>query len=387
MVRRATAAILDRWRPRRYTAAVTLRWIDEALATLSRAGLLREPSPPIVAAGPYVERGGRRYLNLCSNDYLSLARRDARGPAGAGASRLIVGDTVEHRTLEGALAEWLGVESVLLFSSGYAANVGAISALVGPEDLVVSDALNHASIIDGCRLSRARVEVVGHRDVAAFDAALARPARRKLVVTDGYFSMDGTRAPVGALAEVCRRHEAMFHVDEAHGFGVWGPHGRGVCAEANVVPDIWMGTLGKAFGASGAFIAGRRSLTTWLWNRARSFVFSTGLAPASATAALAALPVIREGAQTAALHANVRVLRDALGSRADGEGPIVPIVIGDPARTVAISRELFERGLFAQAIRPPTVPAGTSRLRITVQAGHEPVDLARAGALIKEAVG
>lgn len=388
MVSRATSAVLLDTAPgSHYTGRVSLEWIDDALATLARSGLLREPAPPIAQPGPYVERGGRRYLNLCSNDYLSLASRRVEGVAGSGASRLIVGDIAEHRRLEGALAEWLGVESVLVFSSGYAANVGAIAALVGPEDLVVSDALNHASIIDGCRLARARVVVVPHRNVAAFDAALARPARRKLVVTDSYFSMDGTRAPLAALAEVSRRHRAMLHVDEAHALGVWGPQGRGVAAEAGVVPDVWMGTLGKAFGASGAFVAGTRALTSWLWNRARSFVFSTGVSPSSATAALASLADLRAGTLTAKLHVNVAALREELGGRAVGEGPILPILVGDPIRTVELSHALLEAGVFAHAIRPPTVPTGTSRLRVTVQAGHEVEDLSRAGRLIREALG
>lgn len=364
---------------------MALDWLSDALSGLQRDGLLREPGPAIAEPGPQVVRGGRRYLNLCSNDYLSLAARRVEGAAGSGASRLIVGDTDQHRALEAALADWLGVESVLLFSSGYAANVGTIAALVGPDDLVVSDALNHASIIDGARLSRARVVVVPHRDVAAVDAALATPARRKLVATDAYFSMDGTRAPVAALAEVCRRRGATFYVDEAHAFGVWGPEGRGVCGDAGIAPDVWMGTLGKAFGAAGAFVAGSRALRAWLWNRARSFVFSTGLSPISASAALTALPLVRNGERTRTLMRNVGVLREALGPCATGAGPIVPVVIGDRALTV--SRALLERGLFVQAIRPPTVPVGSSRLRITVQAGHREADLVAAAASIREVLG
>ena len=366
---------------------MSLDWLDEALADLAAHGVLREPGPMVAAAGPRLLRGGVDVLNLCSNDYLSLAPTLVTAPAGAGASRLIAGDVAEHRALEGELAAWLGVEAALIFSSGYAANVGAISALAGVGDLIVSDALNHASIIDGCRLSRARVVVVPHRNVAAFDAALAEPARRKLVVTDGYFSMEGTRAPVSQLAQVARRHGATFYVDDAHGFGVWGGEGRGVCEEADVRPDILMGTLGKAFGASGAFVAGRRSLTAWLWNRARSFVFSTGLPPSSASGARAALPLVRGSELRGRLHENVSVLRRAIGPAADGEGPIVPLRIGDPARAVAISRALLEEGLFVQAIRPPTVPRGTSRLRVTVQAGHDPGELAAAGARLRRALG
>lgn len=365
---------------------MSLDWLKDSLAALEREGILRIPGPAIAEPGPRVVREGRSLLNLCSNDYLSLAGASVASSAGAGASRLIAGDLVAHRELETDLAAWLGVEAVLVFASGYAANVGAIAALCGPEDLIVSDALNHASIIDGCRLSRARVVVVPHRDVAAFESALATPGRRKLLVTDGYFSMDGTRAPVAELAAAARRHGATFYVDDAHGFGVWGAEGRGVCAEEDLRPDVWMGTLGKSFGASGAFVAGSRALISWLWNRARSFVFSTGLPPASAVAARTALPLVRASGLRSKLHENVRVLRDAIGRAAAGVGPIIPIGVGDPQRTVALSRSLLEQGFFVQAIRPPTVPRGTSRLRVTVQAGHQPAELAEAGARIRRAL-
>jgi 8-amino-7-oxononanoate synthase len=365
---------------------VSLEWLEGALAELRDRDLYREPSAPIAVAGPYVERAGRRYLNLCSNDYLSLASSAVASTAGSGASRLIIGDLEPHRQLEGDLATWLGVESALIFSSGYAANVGTIAALVGPGDLVVSDALNHASLIDGCRLSRAEVTVVHHRSVEEVERALRRPARRKLIVTDGYFSMDATKAPVAELARVARENAAALYVDDAHGLGVWGRDGRGVCEEAGIVPDVWMGTLGKAFGAAGAFVAGRRALTSWLWNRARSFVFSTGLAPAAAIAARAALPLVRNADLRARLQQNSIALRAALGNAAGGEGPILPIVVGEPARAVAVSRALMEQQIFVQAIRPPTVPRGTSRLRITVQAGHESGDLQRAAGAIRGAL-
>lgn len=359
-------------------------WLDDAVEDLRQAGLLREPREPIATPGPVVERGGRRLLNLCSNDYLSLASAQVTAAAGSGASRLIVGDTAEQRALEAELATWLGVDAVLLFSSGYAANVGTLAALAGAGDLIVSDQLNHASLIDGCRLSRADVVVTPHRDVAAVRSALARPARRKLVVTDGYFSMDGTRAPIADLTEVARAAGASLYVDDAHGFGVWGRDGLGVCED--VRPDVWMGTLGKAFGAAGAFVAGRRSLITWLWNRARSFVFSTGLAPAAAVAARAALPAVRGSDLRARVQRNANVLREAIRPSAGGEGPIIPVLLEEASRAVAVSNRLLEDGIFVQAIRPPTVPRGTSRLRVTVQAGHDEQSLREAGLAIRRAL-
>jgi len=362
-----------------------LGWIEEELARLDRDGLLRTRGSPIAHPGPVVERAGVRLLNLCSNDYLGLAARAASGTTGSGASRLIVGEVAEHRALEVALADWLGAEDALLFSSGYAANVGIVAALSGPGTLVVSDALNHASLIDGCRLSRARVMVTPHRDLGAVEAALrSAPESRRLVVTDGYFSMDATVARVAELRALCDRYDAALYVDEAHAFGVWGPEGRGVCGAAGVVPDIWMGTLGKSFGSAGAFVAGSRPLIAWLWNAARSFVFSTGLAPSAAIAARSALDEIRKGELTSALHRNVAVMRERLGSRAGlGRGPIVPILVGDPGRAVGAMRALLERGIFVQAIRPPTVPRGTSRLRLTVQAGHDPAELEAAAGEIE----
>jgi 8-amino-7-oxononanoate synthase len=205
-----------------------------------------------------------------------------------------------------------------------------------------------------------------------------------LVVTDAYFSMDGTVAPVADLAEECRRGGAALYVDEAHALGVFGPEGRGVCAAAGVVPDVLMGTLGKSFGTSGAFVAGSRALTRWLWNAARSFVFSTGMAPAVASAALAALPLVREGSRTRALAANAERLRAAVARETlpGSVGPIVPVVLGTPERAMAAMAKILEQGIFAQAIRPPTVPQGTSRLRLTVQAGHEARDLDRAGEVL-----
>lgn len=371
-----------------------LDWLDEELAKLGRAGLERTRHPAVRHPGPFVEIGGRRLLNLCSNDYLSLAGEPvASSTSGAGASRLVVGDLAVHAELEQSLARWLDVESVLLFTSGYAANVGIVSALADAESLIVSDVLNHASLIDGCRLSRARTVVVPHRDVEAVEAALrGAPERRRLVLTDGYFSMDGDSPDLVALRSICDRLGAALVIDEAHALGVWGPAGRGACAAAGVMPDVLVGTLGKSFGSGGAFVAGSRSLSRWLWNRARSFVFSTGLHPAAAAGALRSLPVVEAGERTRRLLANATLLRDELaragvqvltGSR----GPILPIVLGDARRAVEAAGRLRELGVFVQPIRPPTVPRETSRLRVTVQAGHAEEDLRRAAETIATVVG
>ena len=370
---------------------MALDWLDDELDALARDNLLRERRPPASAAGPFVVRRGRRLLNLCSNDYLSLAcRPSATAASGAGASRLVVGDLEVHAQLEQTLARWLGVEETLLFTSGYAANVGAVSALTGPGSVVVSDELNHASLIDGCRLGRGRTVVVPHRDVTAVERALAAaPESRRLVVTDGYFSMDGDLAPLAELREVCDRQRAGLYVDEAHALGVLGREGRGACAAAGVQPDVRMGTLGKAFGAGGAFIGGSSSLVRWMWNRARAFVFSTGLPPVVAATALAAFPEVEGGLRAARLQRNVEVFRGALAEggvmiASSSVGPIIPLLIGDAEHAIRLAEALLEHGLFVHPIRPPTVSRGTSRLRLTVQADHPPEALTAAAHAIAE---
>jgi 8-amino-7-oxononanoate synthase len=344
-----------------------LRHLDGELRDLASAGLLRESEVP---------RSG--LLDLCSNDYLGYASEpwpvgDERG--GAGASRLVSGNHRAQEEAEAALASWLGTEASLLFSSGYAANVGVLSALAQRGDVIVSDALNHASIIDGCRLSRATVRVVHHLDVGEVEDALreAATASRRWVVTEGYFSMEGDSPDLAALRVVCDRHDAALIVDEAHALGVFGPHGKGLCAESGVLPDVLIGTAGKALGLQGAFVAGSRALRAWLWNRARSFVFSTGVSPALAQGI--AERVARAKADLAGrrrLTANACRLREALVRSgvavSEGRGPIIPWRVGEPEQAVQLSRRLREHRVLVQAIRPPTVPAGTSRLRLTATA-------------------
>lgn len=359
-----------------------LKYLTDELAQLEHRGLLRARAVPLPADA----------ISFCSNDYLGLARLPAPdAPSGSGASRLIAGERDEHRTLEAELARWLDLEDALVFTSGYAANVGVLSALAKPGDLIVSDALNHASIIDGARLSRARVAVFPHLDVDAVDAALARREEtRAFVVVESYFSMDADGPDLGTLRKVCDARGAALIVDEAHALGVLGPGGRGRCAEAGVVPDVLVGTLGKSFGAQGAFAAGRASLRAWLWNRARSFVFSTGLAPASAAAASRSLGILRDdptiGSRVIALADRLRDALRAGGVEALGFGHVVPVVLGEPSTAMSVAERLRSRGIGVQAVRPPTVPEGTSRIRLTVTAAHTAELVDHAAAAVVQAL-
>ncbi|WP_437295974.1 aminotransferase class I/II-fold pyridoxal phosphate-dependent enzyme [Sorangium sp. So ce426] len=366
-----------------------LRHLQDELSEMERAGLLR--TPPAAPASD-------RLLVLCSNDYLGyagLALPSEVGTAsGAGASRLVSGTHEAHLMAEREIAAWLSVEAALLFSSGYAANVGTVAALARPGDVVVSDALNHASLIDGCRLSGATVEVVGHVDVEAVESALvrARGARRRWVVTESLFSMDGDTPDLHRLRELCDRHDAALIVDEAHALGVFGPRGAGLCAEAGVRPDALIGTLGKSLGLHGAFVAGSSTLRTYLWNRARSFVYSTGISP---VVALAAVERVRRAAADDPARARLaritRRLRSgllALGAELlpGSSGPILPWLLKSPGAAVEMSRRLASEGVLVQAIRPPTVPAGTSRLRIVANASLSESDVERALAGFREAM-
>lgn len=355
-------------------------WIDEDLEALRRADRFRVRRPPPHRDGPWLtDPSGIRLLDLCSNDYLGLGAEPLPPldvPASAAASRLVSGDLDVHAELEHDLATWLHAERTLLFTSGYAANVGVLQALGGPDTVLFSDALNHASIIDGCRLSRARTVVVPHRDLEALQRALAAaPERRRVVVSDSHFSMDGDLAPVAALRALCDRHDALLVLDEAHALGVFGPEGRGVAAAAGVRPDLLVGTLGKALGAGGAFVATDTPLHDWLWNRARSLVFSTGLAPVLAGLARHQLPHVRDGLRTERLRHASESFRAALFAAgvtplAESVGPIVPVVLGTERRALDAAQRLRTGGLHVHPIRPPTVPVGTSRLRLTVRADH-----------------
>lgn len=370
--------------------------LGEELARLEGAGLRRRLETIEAPTGPVLRlTSGETLVDFSSNDYLGLAAdpRLARAAAaalerwgvGARASRLIVGSLAEHEALENELAAFKGTEAALLFNSGYHANTGVIPALVGEGDLLVSDALNHASIIDGARLSKARIVVTPHNDLAAVDRALREPARRRMVVVDSLFSMDGDLAPLRDLRTICDRHGAILYVDEAHATGVLGPTGAGACEEAGIAADVQMGTLGKALGSFGAYVAGPSVLREWLIQRARSFVFTTALPPAICAASSEALRIVRSEperrARVLALSRRFaegceRLGFDVLGSRT----PVVPVIVGDPQRAVSLSQALRLRGILAKPIRPPTVPEGTSRLRFAISAAHteEQIDAALA---------
>ncbi|MBK7396830.1 MAG: 8-amino-7-oxononanoate synthase [Myxococcales bacterium] len=359
-----------------------VQWILDDLRQLADRDRLRERRPSPYRQGPYLTfPDGTRRLDLCSNDYLGLGALPQPGvstPTSSAASRLVSGDLDHHASLEAALCDWLQTDAALLFTSGYAANVGALQALSGPDTLILSDELNHASIIDGCRLGRGRVVVTPHRRIESVERALREaPERRRIVVTDGLFSMDGDVAPLADLRRLCDAHDALLFVDEAHALGVLGPEGRGASAAAGVRPDILVGTLGKALGAGGAFVAGGRELHDWLWNRARSFVFSTGLAPSLAATAQLQLPQVRDGVRTALLQQTARTFRTQLASVGvevlrDSCGPILPILLGAEGRALEAARRLGQAGYHVHPIRPPTVPRGTSRLRLTVRADLDP---------------
>jgi 8-amino-7-oxononanoate synthase len=373
------------------------------LAELRARGLHRRLRLVEGPQGARVLLDGRPVLLLCSNNYLGLADHPkVRGAAaeaamrwgvGAGASRLISGNMEPHRRLERRLAAFKGYEEALLFGSGYLANTGAIAALAGRGEVVFSDELNHASIVDGCRLSRAETFVYRHGDAEHLAWGLERAAGRgSLIVTDGVFSMDGDVAPLEALARLARRHGCRLMVDEAHATGALGPGGRGSVAAAGLGDevDLVVGTLGKALGSYGAYVCSGRELREYLVNTARPFVFSTAPPPPVLAAALAALELLEAAPQLVEqLQANAATLRGALAAEGlpvgGGQCQIVPVEVGDAERTMTLSERLLERGVFAQGIRPPTVPAGRSRLRFAAMATHRQGELERAAKLAGEA--
>ncbi|MES1926384.1 8-amino-7-oxononanoate synthase [Salinisphaera sp. T31B1] len=362
----------------------------QRLADIDAAGRRRRRRVIDGAHTPSMTADGRRCLNFCSNDYLGLAGdpilshalSEAAGRVGVGsaASQLVTGHNAEHAALEAELAAWVGRERALVFSTGYAANLGVVSALAGKRDHVVADALNHASLIDGARLSGARKHVYAHGNVDAAAHALSStgPGQR-LLVTDSVFSMDGDTAPLADLADLAARHDAWFVVDDAHGLGVFGPGGAGAVAQAGLnsaqVP-ILLGTLGKAAGAAGAFVAGDDLTIEMLLQTARSLIFSTAMPPAVAAAARQGVAMARAGeARRAHLHALIARFRAGATARGlvleQSDSPIQPLVLGDERHAVAVSQALLARGYLVGAIRPPTVAPGTSRLRITLTAGHD----------------
>ena len=337
---------------------------------------------------------GRDRLTFCSNDYLGLAADPrlaeamcsaaARYGVGAGAAHLINGHFAPHQLLEDELADWLGVDAARLFSTGYMANLGVVGALVGRGDTVIADRLNHASLVDAVQLSGARLSRYRHNDLDDLETRLQRAKGERLILTDGIFSMDGDAAPLAELVALAERFDAWLVVDEAHAFGVLGDQGRGSFEAAGLVPGervLRVGTLGKAFGTSGAFVAGAATPLEVLLQRARTYLFTTAQPPAVAEASRAALQIVRsEGWRRQRLRSLIATFRDA-AERLDGlelmpsATPIQPLLVGDASRAVSMAERLAERGLMVPAIRPPTVPRGSSRLRVTLSAAHEDGDL------------
>ena len=371
--------------------------LTDALARLEQDSLYRRLRVIDSAHGAEVECGGRRMLMFSSNNYLDLAAHPAvkraaletieRFGVGAGASRLVAGSLEPLHRLERSLARLKKVEAALVFGSGYLANMGAITALAGPEDTIFSDELNHASLIDGCRLSKATLKVFRHRDAGHLKVLLEETDRagRRLIVTDSVFSMDGDLAPLTDIVELARRFGAAVMIDEAHGVGVFGTAGAGLAAELGLSNeiDVQVGTLSKALGAYGAYVAGSRMLIDFLINRARCFIYTTGLPPAMAAAASAALEVMkREPERISRLHDNAAYMRAALVAAgfklAPTTSPILPVMMGESKTALTMAERLFARGVYVIAIRPPTVPEGCARLRVTPTSGHTRADLDRA---------
>jgi len=364
------------------------------LEGLEREGLRRSLRVIESEHGGRVTYGGRSVIMLSSNNYLGLAadprvKRAAIAAVesygvGAGASRLVAGNLEPLRQLEANVARLKGAEAALVFGSGYLANLGILTALTGPGDTIFSDQLNHASMIDGCRLARADLKIYRHCDTSHLKVLLegSAAARRRLIITDSLFSMDGDFAPLTEIVDLARRFDAAVMVDEAHAVGVIGPDGAGLAAELGLREqvDVQMGTLSKALGAYGAYVAGSSVLIEFLINRARSVIFTTGLPPSVAAAADAAVGILRaEPERIRRLWANaahVRSRLEAAGfSLGRTESPILPLIVGEAQAAVNMARRLFDRGVYVIAIRPPTVPIGTARLRITPIADHTRADL------------
>ena len=379
-----------------------MKRFSEKLDQIKKNGLYRKMMHLQTPQGPHIKIDGKDYLLLSSNSYLGLCNDDRLKQAaldaiekygvGSGGSRLTTGSYEIHQKLEEEIAFFKKTEATLLFNTGYMANVGAISSIADKSWVIFSDSLNHASIIDGCRLSRAEIIVYNHCDTKD----LARKVqgninRQALIVTDGLFSVDGDIAPLPAIVEIAKKNNIMLMVDDAHATGVLGPNGSGTADYFGLSDeiDIQMGTLSKALASEGGFIAGKRSMIDYLVNTSRSFIFSTALSPATIAVSLKALEIVRtEPQRRETLLTNAAWFRAELRKDgfdvAENEAPIISILVGAPDLAVAFSNRLMERNIFVSAIRPPTVPEGTSRLRISIMATHTREDLLRALNYIKE---
>jgi 8-amino-7-oxononanoate synthase len=380
-----------------------LAWIADELVTLERQGLRRHLTRRLGPQGATIASGQGALVNFASNDYLALAANvrvieaaanaAAREGWGAGASPLVSGYSASHFRLEAQLAELLGTEAALVMPSGFATNVGTICALVGRGDAVFGDAKNHASLIDGCRLSRAEVFVYPHGDCQALEQLLRshETQGRRLIVTDSLFSMDGDVAPLANLAELAASFGAMLLVDEAHATGVFGRRGSGLVEQFGLAENVHVrvGTLSKALGSSGGFVAGRTLLVEWLTNRARPYIFSTAHPAAASAAASAALDIVgSEPWRRERVLASAADLRSRLQAQGwdvgDSNSQIIPLIVGDAQRAMRLAECLRERGIWAPGIRPPSVPAGQSLVRLSITAGHSTDQLAHLVAALAE---
>lgn len=381
-------------------------WLQASLDELARDGLIRRRRVVVPDVDGWCEIDGNPVRNFATNDYLNLAQ-DKRVVAaavsalesagvGAKASALVCGRTRWQAELEEALAEFEGTQAALVFPTGFAANVGTLSALIGTDDVVFCERLNHASLVDGCRLSGARLRIYHSDDLDRLTSELAKSEtrQRKWIVTDGVFSMDGRVAPLVQLCDVADRFGAQVIVDEAHGTGVFGKHGRGVCEHTGTEDRVAvrLGTLSKALGTLGGFVAGSRQLIDWLWNSARTQIYSTALPASVCAAARVAIEIVQsEPERRAQLWRCSEVLREELSRfqlpvACDSTGPIIPVVIGEPDRTIEAAQTLEHAGFLVSAIRPPTVPRGTSRLRISLSTAFNEIDIRAFAIAIARAV-
>lgn len=375
------------------------RWLACELEEIKNKGLYRRLNT-VSASTPRIMKDGRELILLCSNNYLGLTAhpqvKKAAAEAleeygtGAGGSRLTSGNNELCNRLEERIARFKGTEAAIVFSTGYMANIGTISALVNTPhlnagtkgDLILSDELNHASIIDGCRLSRADVKVYPHLDVSCIEEALrASKHEKKLIVTDGIFSMDGDIAPLPEIAEIAEEYDAMVMVDDAHATGVLGKRCRGTGEHFNVEVDVSMGTLSKALASIGGYVAGSCELIEYLRNKARAFIYSTALPPSSVAAAIAAIDVIERENPAEKLWKNVAMYKKGLeeiGFPIKSETQIIPLMTGSTEKTVEASSELERLGVYATGIRPPSVPEGKGRIRTSLMAAHSEKDITEA---------
>lgn len=365
--------------------------IDEWIKQIDRTGRLRELRAIVrIDATKVLCADNKWRVVFCSNDYLGLKnhpkiieavkRATDEWGAGAGASRLITGNTKIHTALEEKICDWLGYESALLFGSGYLASIGVIEACGSIAKKIFSDRLNHASIIDGCRLAKCEKAIYEHLDIEMLSDMLSSSDKPSMIVTESAFSMEGDYPDLEKISQLASSSDALLFVDEAHALGVYGESGKGLCASLNKKPNILLGTCGKALGSYGAFVATTKDIKNFLINRARTFIFSTAPSPPVVAASLTAIELIeRKEAPIEKLWENTRYFRGAanqagLPVKIEG-GPIIPIIIGDERRTLAVSEKLWSAGFWVQPIRPPTVPEGSSRLRITISALHKKAEM------------